>query len=308
MTATLDERAGTHRRRDASATLAARIVEHIASENLAAGTHLVAQDLAERFTVSRWPINGALKLLLDKGLVEHRANQGYFVASSSIRRAEDAGLTTLDHLSAAYFKIAEDRLDGALPDQVSETYLQKTYGLSRTSLSELMSRIAQEGWVERRTGYGWIFSPVLATPEALEQTYHLRIAIEPAAILDPGFSWNAETSRQLRATETRLLAGAIETIPPAELYDRGVRFHEAIVGASQNPFLLDALRRVNRIRRLLVYRSMIDRARYYRQAQEHLQILDLLDQGRQQEAAEALRTHLLSVTLTHRESPELFKR
>lgn len=304
----LDDRPLPHRRRDASATLAARIIEHIAAENLAAGTHLVAQDLAQRFTVSRWPINGALKLLLDKGIVEHRSNQGYFVASSSIRRAEDAGLSTLDRLSAAYFKIAEDRLDGALPDQVSETYLQRTYGLSRTSLSDLMSRIAQEGWVERRTGYGWTFSPVLTTPEALEQTYHLRIAIEPAAILDPGFEWDAETSRQLRTTEMRLLTGAIETLPPAELYERGVRFHEAIVGASQNPFLLDALRRVNRIRRLLVYRSMIDRARYYGQAREHLQILDLLDQGRREASAELLRSHLQSVVQTHRKSPELFKR
>jgi DNA-binding GntR family transcriptional regulator len=52
------------------------------------------------------------------------------------------------------------------------------------------------------------------------------------------------------------------------------------------------MRRINRVRRLLSYRSMIDRRRYRQQCEEHLQILDLLEAGRNEKASEALRRHL----------------
>jgi DNA-binding GntR family transcriptional regulator len=40
---------------------------------------------------------------------------------------------------------------------------------------------------------------------------------------------------------------------------------------------------------------MLDRQRYYGQVREHLVILEFLAQGRQQEAAEAMRRHLRNV-------------
>jgi DNA-binding GntR family transcriptional regulator len=71
-----------------------------------------------------------------------------------------------------------------------------------------------------------------------------------------------------------------------------VRFHEAIIGASGNPFFLEAVRRINRVRRLLSYRSMIDRKRYRQQCEEHLQILELLERRKNEHASQALRRHL----------------
>jgi DNA-binding GntR family transcriptional regulator len=53
---------------------------------------------------------------------------------------------------------------------------------------------------------------------------------------------------------------------------------------------------VNRVRRLLSYRSTKDRKRYKQHCEQHLAILDLLEQGRNEEAAQALRAHL-SATL-----------
>jgi DNA-binding GntR family transcriptional regulator len=52
------------------------------------------------------------------------------------------------------------------------------------------------------------------------------------------------------------------------------------------------VRRINRVRRLLSYRSMIDRKRYRQQCEEHLKILDLLEAGENDEASQALRRHL----------------
>ena len=191
-----------------------------------------------------------------------------------------------------YFRIAEDHLHGRVPDPASETHLRAMYKVTKAELNAVLSRIALEGWAERRPGYGWSFSPMLTTPESLEQTYRVRLALEPAALLEPAYSLDPVTAARCRNAELRLLAGAIETDSADVLHERGVRFHEAIVGASKNPFFLETIRRINRIRRLLSYRSMVDRKRYRQQCEEHLEILDLLQAEKNEEASQALRRHL----------------
>jgi len=71
-----------------------------------------------------------------------------------------------------------------------------------------------------------------------------------------------------------------------------VRFHESLVEGSGNPFFIDTMRRVNGVRRLLSYRSMQDRSRYQEHCRQHLQLLDLLERERNEEAAQAMREHL----------------
>ena len=144
----------------------------------------------------------------------------------------------------------------------------------------MLTRISQEGWAERRPGYGWEFSEMLVTPEALLQTYRVRMALEPAALLEPGYRLAPAAIERLRATELRLSTGRSRPIA-RRVHERGVRFHEGIVGACRNPFFLDALRRINRVRRLLSYRSMVVRDRYREQCREHLDILGLLEAGPQ---------------------------
>jgi DNA-binding GntR family transcriptional regulator len=286
-------RSGRSGRREIKDDLAARIFDLIQSENLEAGAHLAAQDLAARFGVSRTPVNQALELLQRKGILRREQNRGYFVESLKDFKADALGLAAPDKMSELYFRIAEDHLQGRLPEQVSESYLRERYGLTRAQAVMLLGRASQEGWVERRRGYGWTFLPMLNTPESLEQTYRVRLALEPAALLEPTYRLERETIARLRSAEKRLLAGAIETDTADALHERGVRFHEAIVGASGNIFFLETVRRINRIRRLLSYRSMLDRTRYGQHCREHLKILDLLERERNNEAAEALRRHLV---------------
>ena len=151
--------------------------------------------------------------------------------------ADELGIAREDDLTRIYFQLADDRLQGRLPEQVSETYLRERYDLTRVQLTMLLGRICQEGWAERRPGYGWEFSEVLTTPEALLQTYRLRMALEPAALTEPGYRLDREAARRCRAAELRLLAGGIETDSPDALHERGVQFHETIVGASPQPVL-----------------------------------------------------------------------
>ena len=281
-----------HGKRELTEGLAAQILQHIQGGGLTVGTHLTAQELAGRFNVSRFPVAQALQLLADKGVLTHERNRGYFVSAVTDASPESLGLSVRDDTSEVYFRIAEDHLHGRLPDPASEAYLKETYGLTKAQLNAILSRIAQEGWAERRPGYGWSFSPMITTPESLEQTYRVRLALEPAALLEPAYRLDPETAARCREAELRLLNGAIETDSPDALHERGVRFHEAIIGASGNPFFLEAVRRINRVRRLLSYRSMVDRKRYRQQCEEHLLILDLLERKRNEEASQALRRHL----------------
>lgn len=280
-------------------SIPARIVELIQLQDWPVGSHLPAQRLADLLRVSRSPINDALQLLHEKGVVQREPNRGYFVA----RRIEgpmhqalqalgmDSTAGTDDDL---YLRIAEDRLRGALPDEFTEALLRKIYGATQGEIDAVLARIAGEGWAEKKPGYGWAFSPMLTTPDSLLQSYRMRLALEPAALLEPGYRLERPVIERLRAVERHLLDGGIEIDTALQLHDRGVRFHEALVEGSGNAFFIDTIRRVNRVRRLLSYRSMQDRKRYREHARQHLQLLDLLEKERNDEAAAAMRHHLES--------------
>ena len=277
-------------------TVPARILDLIHHDGLTPGSHLPAQMLADRLRVSRSPVNQALEVLHAKGILHREPNRGYFLATeiegSTAQLAETLGLDDPGSTASIYFRVAEDRLQGSLPDEFSETLMKQRYGLTNAQLQSLLNRMSQEGWVHKKPGYGWEFSPMLTTPESLLQSYRLRLALEPAALLEPGYVISAEVLAKCRAAEFHLLKGGIKTDTADEIHERGVRFHESLVEGSGNPFFIDSIRRVNRVRRLLSYRSTQDRKRYKQHCEQHLAILDLLEQGRNQEAAEQLREHL----------------
>jgi len=282
----------------AEKSIPAQIVEFIQAEGLSVGSHLPAQLLADRLHVSRSPINEALCLLHEKGVLRRERNRGYFLAQAVetpvAGLAGQLGLETSDAVTSVYFRVAEDRLKGELPDEFSEVQIKTRYGLTAAQLQAVLNRIAQEGWAQKKPGYGWVFSSMLTTPDSLLQSYRLRLALEPAALLEPGYQLDPQVLARCRAAEVHLLEGGIETDTADQLHERGVRFHESLVRASGNPFFIDTIERLNRVRRLLSYRSMKDRQRYKEHCLQHLQILDWLEQGRNAEASEALRRHLSS--------------
>lgn len=288
---------GRHARGDAkqemSSALAARILRYAAECNLQPGTHLGAQHLADHFQVSRTPVNRALEQLSRRGFLEHRERSGYYLRASAMKEALIAEEGTEDLIEQLYLRIADDYLKGRLPALVSETSLLQRYNVTRGLLKSVLQRVSNEGWGEPRAGYGWRFLEILRTPRALLQTFEFRLVLEPAALLSPGYRLDPEAAERSRALEERLLAGALETDPPDVIYERSVRFHEAIAAGSPNPFFLDAIKRINRVRRLLTYRSMVlDRKRYYDRCREHLEILDLVLRGRNKLAASAMTKHL----------------
>lgn len=293
------------------ASIAAQVLDLIRTDALAVGSHLPAQALADRLRVSRTPVNEALGVLSAKGVLRREPNRGYFLAQT-VDEAADAllkrlGLSADNPAAEAYFQIAEDRLQGRLPDEVSEAQLRTRYGLTGAQLGAVLGRIASEGWAEKKPGYGWAFSPMLTTADSLLKSYRLRLALEPAALLEPGYHLDAKVIDRCRAAERRLLDGALATDSADALHERGVAFHEALVEASGNAFFIDTVRRVNRVRRLLSYRSMRDRTRHPDHCRQHLVLLDLLAQGKQQEASDAMRAHLSATLANHEKIKEILQ-
>ncbi len=92
-----------------------------------------------------------------------------------------------------------------------------------------------------------------------------------------------------------MLDGTIDRTLPDALYLRGAQFHEAVMAGAGNPFTLQALMRVNRVRRLLTHRAMDDRERYSLQSREHLAILDLIEAGDHHRAVLQMEAHLRTV-------------
>jgi DNA-binding GntR family transcriptional regulator len=273
--------------------LAERILADLRDAGAQPGAHLAEQPLADRLKVSRSPVREALTLLAGAGVVERRPNRGFFLACDASALPEAAPASAAPEPDEAlYQRLVEDRLAGALPDRVSERALARRYAVARGRLLTLLKRAEAEGWAERLPGRGWGFPPVIDSPEAYEAGYRYRLIIEPAAMLEPGFRPDPAVFRRLRAEQEALLGGGARMLSRAELFAVTSGFHEGLIALSGNPLLLDGLRRVNRLRRLVEYRLYADVERLARMAADHLRILDLIEQDEREAAAALMRTHL----------------
>lgn len=267
--------------------VAGRIVGHIQTRRLPAGHHLPAQDLANLFGVSRAPVTRALQQLAVDGLVTQIRNRGFYVADDA-----HATPTTAVLEDPLYVAIVESRLDDRLADRVSENELMRQFAVPRGRLRRTLQRIAEEGWAERSPGYGWIFRPTLRSRTEYEQAYRFRALVEVQALVEPDFRPDRTQLLRLREEQEALLSGGIEQWSRARLFEANSRFHETVVSWSGNGILLDALRRVNRLRRLAEHRVTGDRSRLAAECHDHLHILDLIEAGDLTVAGTYIRTHL----------------
>jgi len=270
--------------------LAARIVEHLRELGPAPGTHIGEQRLADHFQVSRTPIRMALAALAESGAVAHEPNRGYFVAQppSALTGAEVA----VEDEDKLYYRIAEDRLNGRIPQRITEAQLVRRYKVARKRIAATLSRMAHEGWLQRLPGHGWAFEAMLDSVKGYEDGYRFRAVIEPAALRQPGYHLPPEAIRRLREAQRDFLERNA-SYKDAQAFDLGSAFHETIVGASGNAFLLDALRRVNAVRRLFEYRAKRNRSSILGQYREHIALLDLIEAGKLERAAKLMEKHLV---------------
>ena len=273
-------------------TLATRIVEMVRRENYAAGQRLTELALSEELNVSRSPVRKALQLLQAQGVVTSVPRKGFQL----LKPAAELGTMELATLASSdedlYLRIANERIRGEWPEEVKESDLMERHGAPRLQVQRVLHRMARESMVERKPGRGWVFRPLLTNSDSHRESYRFRMVIEPAAILEPGYQPDLAELEKCRREQEELLQGGIEKCSPAELFRAGVHLHETVIAGAHNRFLLDSLRSINQMRRVLEYGTRLDRSRLHQQCREHLVLIDLLLKGERMEAAHFLRQHL----------------
>lgn len=284
-----DPAAGIHPRH---ARLARQIVAAAIADGWRAGTKVTEQDLAARLAVSRSPVRAALRLLAARGVLSARRGRGYMLA---VGAAKLGGFTLAAPQAPderLHDALVRDRLAGRIGARIAQASIGRRYDIGLPTVLRVLQRMEQEGLLTRN-GSQWQFVPTLDGVQSRRASYELRLMVEPAALLTPGFRAAPAAFRLLRAEHVAMLDGpASSRRDPAALFDLDARFHEVLAQASCNPFVVAAIRQQNTLRRLLELASYRNRARTAQWLREHIAILDALLRDDRAAAAMHLREHL----------------
>jgi len=272
--------------------VAREIVALVRREGRRAGEHLTELHLSEQIGTSRSPVQAALRHLSKLGVLQQDLNRGYFLVQDAKAWDTVAARFSSQPDDPLYLAVAEDRQAGKLPDEVTEAELMRRFGVARSTLRKVLARISEEGWIEQRVGHGWCFSSMIDSPEAYEESYLFRQAVEPTGLVGPSFRVDPVQLKELRREQQQIVDGGFKSMTAIELFEANSRFHETLAKWAHNRFILQAVKRVNQLRRLVEYRQASKRAPRQTQASEHLEILAAIETHDLVQAAGLLKAHL----------------
>jgi DNA-binding GntR family transcriptional regulator len=141
--------------------------------------------LAQQLGVSRTPVRAALALLARRGVLKRVPGAGYALRGSGARLAAIELDPPIKDADRVFLAIAKDRLEGRLPDAVSEADLMRRYEVTRPTILKVLARLAEVGQVERKTGHGWAFLSSINDVDTRLESYRFRLLIEPAGLTEP---------------------------------------------------------------------------------------------------------------------------
>lgn len=139
----------------------------------------------------------------------------------------------------AYRSIKAGIIDGRYSPgtPLSEPSLAAVYGMSRTPIREGLSRLWQEGYLDRVAGHGYFVARV--TAQAIHDTFDVRRLLEGAAA-----ARTAEFATPDEVLRLRELAEVpTETTRYREIEAANARFHMAIAAAGRNQLAADLIAR-----------------------------------------------------------------
>jgi DNA-binding GntR family transcriptional regulator len=188
----------------------------------------------------------------------------------------------------AYLLILE-AIDGHIykpGDRLVESELAERFGVSRTPIREALQRLETQSLLTR-DGRSLIVASLDHTQMA--ELYVVRGELEGLAARMAASHATREEVRVLRdmLNEDRKLVG-----DPAALSRANRRFHKQIHLASHNRFLVRQLDLVHRSMALLATTSLAAEGRGERALDEHAAIVDAIEAGDGDTAAQALRDHI----------------
>jgi DNA-binding FadR family transcriptional regulator len=209
-------------------------------------------------------------------------------------------------VESVYTRLFEAICNGEFPDGgrlPTEAELTTTYGVSRPTVREALSRLRLDGVITSRRGAGSFvlrrpdrnirqFAPIESIAD-IQRCFVFRLAMETAAA---GLAAELRTSKNL--DEMRRALDRLGSILEHELaVEEDLQFHLAIMRASQNPYFVTTFEMITGQIRVAVQltRSLSlgkTRARRESVQAEHLAILAAIERGSSAAASEAVHIHL----------------
>ena len=279
--------------------IAAQIVQWLQRQHAAPGSGLTELGLAQALGVSRTPVRAALRLLENDGVVSRaetsaQGRRGTWRVLRDVAVDPGAPLAPppVSDAERLFIAIARDRIAGVLPGDVSEADLLRRYDVSRPTVLSVMTRLAEVGQVERKTGHGWTFAPATLDAQTQQESYRFRLVVEPAALLEPGYRLDPAWVADMRTQHQRMLDQPWHDTFAVALFDLNAAFHEGLAAGSGNRFLQRAVAQQNRLRRFVNVDWQHGPERVNVSCVEHLAILDQLEAGHAEVAAALMRQHL----------------
>ncbi|MEF2072884.1 GntR family transcriptional regulator [Consotaella aegiceratis] len=273
--------------------LANQILDVVRNAQFEPGHHLREQALSDLLEVSRTPVRAALKLLAERGILEARRNQGFFLKAhpKDISRLDVEIPPTSDQ--DLYSQIVRDRLAERLPASFIQSDVARRYDVDRATFQRTLARLVDDGLLQKNAGRGWSFMPTLDTGLGLRSSYEFRRIVEPSALTLASFRVDEAAAERARLQHLYLISHPdLSEVDRRQLFDTDAQFHEMLAEFSGNPFCLQAIQQQNRMRRLLEFGSYTNRRRVKDWCREHLTILEAVTKGETAKAADLMTRHL----------------
>jgi DNA-binding GntR family transcriptional regulator len=273
--------------------LANHILDVIRDAKMEVGHHLREQQLADLVGVSRTPIRSALDLLAERGIVETRKNQGFFLRKpfDTLHRIEIEIPSTVEE--ELYSRLVRDRLENQIENSITQSEMARRYNVDRIALTRTLTRLSEDGLIARNKGHGWTFLPTLDSLVSLRASYEFRLTLEPASFLLSTFKTDQAAIERMRLQHLYLIAHPdIASVNSTQLFETDAAFHEMWAESCGNAFFAQAIQSQNRLRRLLEFGSYADSRRVREWCREHLEIIEAVASSNLTQASTLMHAHL----------------
>lgn len=160
------------------------------------GLVLLEGPIAALMQTSRMPVQAALRLLADEGLVHRFDGRGYLVGAAGvaplrrdigefhleISKQVDDALQTRGTWKHFYDEVEEQVASCQVFGEfrIVETELADYLGVSRTVVRDVLSRLQERGLIRKDSSSHWVAGPL--TARTLREKFELRAIMEPAAL------------------------------------------------------------------------------------------------------------------------------
>jgi DNA-binding GntR family transcriptional regulator len=272
--------------------LAQKILDIVIERGMSRGERLAEQTLASLCNVSRTPIRKALQVLADQALVAADTDGGYVLAVDPVTIPGLGGGDGEESESDIHTAILRDLAAGRIHEIQTVAALQRRYGTSRQAVQNALNRLSDDNLAERGAGQQWVLKHFAVSADAVAKSYEFRLATEPLALTLPGFRRDLGAILSLRQSML-LLKEADERAFDTRLFERtDFDLHMLIARGCGNPFVAEVLSNHHRRRRALPSSNHANAFRLTQSNLEHIQILEQIERGNLELAADLMRVHI----------------